>query len=98
MVQVFKILHGYDKVDKNQWFRLANENGVRTRLATSVLNLVKPRCNTDMRTNFFSVRVIERWNSVPDHIKTAKNAGQFKKLYRSFRCNHPRPGGSGKDR
>ncbi len=78
MVQVFKILHGYDKVDKNQWFRLAGEKGVHTRLATGVLNLGKPRCNTDMRTNFFSVGVIERWNSLPDHIKKEKNAGQFK--------------------
>jgi hypothetical protein len=60
MVQVFKILHCYEKADINQWFRLAGENGVRTTLATGVLNLVKPRCNTDMRTNFFSVRVIER--------------------------------------
>jgi hypothetical protein len=53
MVQVYKILHGHDNVNKGQWFNLAGECGVSTRLATGVLNLIKPRCNTEMRVNFF---------------------------------------------
>ncbi len=65
MVQVFKILHGHDNVDKGQWFNMACAWGVRTRLATGVLNLAKPSCNTEIRANFFSVRVTECWNMVP---------------------------------
>jgi hypothetical protein len=80
MVQVFKILHRHDNVDKGQWFNMACERGVRTRLATGVLNLTKPRCNTEIRANFFSVRVKECWNKV-----------HFKKAYRNFRCSRPRP-------
>ncbi len=91
MVQVYKFLHGHYNVDKNQWFRLAAENDTRTRLATGVPNLVKPRFNTEVRKNFFSVRVIECWNSVPDKNKMARNARQFKKLYRAFLCSRPRP-------
>jgi ribonuclease P/MRP protein subunit RPP40 len=91
MVQVYKILHGHDNVDKNQWFRLTSENDTRTRLATGVLNLVKPRFSTEVRKNFFSVRVIDCWNSVPDKIKMARNACQFKRLYRAFRCSRLRP-------
>jgi hypothetical protein len=45
MVQVFKIQHGHDYVDKGQWFNMACEQRVRTRVATGVLNLTKPRCN-----------------------------------------------------
>jgi hypothetical protein len=91
MVQVYKILHGHDNVNKGQWFNLAGERGVSTRLATGVLNLIKPRCNTEMRANFFSVRVTDCWNVVPDEIKMAKSVWQFKKLYKSFRCSRPRP-------
>ncbi len=52
IVQVYKILCGLDNVDKGQWFNLAAERGVSTRLATGVLNLIKPRCNTEIRANF----------------------------------------------
>jgi hypothetical protein len=90
MMQVYKILHGHHRVDKSQWFQLAAGNKMRTRLATGVMNLVKPRFNTDMRKNFFTVRVTESWNNVPDEIKMVKNTWQFKKLYRSFRCSRAR--------
>ncbi len=48
MVQVYKTLHGHDNVDRGKWFKLAGEREVNTRLVTGVLNLFKPRCNTDM--------------------------------------------------
>ncbi len=38
--------------------------------------MVKPRFDTDMRKNFFSVRARESWNKVPDKIKMARNVGQ----------------------
>ncbi len=63
MVQVYKILHGHDRVDKSQWFPLVAGNKMCTRLATGVMNLAKPRFNTDMRKNFFTVRVMESWKT-----------------------------------
>jgi hypothetical protein len=56
---------------------------VRTRLATGVLNLAKPRCNTEIRANFFSVRMTECWNKVPEDSKIAKSVWHFKKAYRN---------------
>jgi hypothetical protein len=47
MVQVYKILHGRDQVDKRQRIWLAAGNETLTRLATGVMNLVKPRFNMD---------------------------------------------------
>jgi hypothetical protein len=49
MVQVYKILNGHDSVEKGQWFRLASDNTVQTWLTTGPLNLLKPRCRTNMR-------------------------------------------------
>jgi hypothetical protein len=37
--------------------------------------------------NFFSVRVVNTWNTIPDMIKMAKNPGQFKRLYKAHRCS-----------
>jgi hypothetical protein len=59
-------------VAKNQWFRLAAGTGWQQESS----NLVKPRFDTDMRKNFFSVRARESWNKVPDKIKMARNVGQ----------------------
>jgi hypothetical protein len=75
MVQIYKIIEGHDSVNKGQWFRLASENTVHTQLTTGPLNLLKLqcKCNMDMRANFFSLRVIDSWNLIPDNIKTAWN-------------------------
>jgi hypothetical protein len=91
MVQVYKTLHGYDRVDKSQWFRLAAGNEMRTRLATGIMNPAKPRFNTDMRRTSLrcKLRRVGK-HSVPDKIKKVKNTWQFKQLYRSFRCSRTR--------
>jgi hypothetical protein len=44
MVQVFKILSD-DRVEKNQWFKMAASGTVNTRQATGPRNLEKPRSN-----------------------------------------------------
>jgi hypothetical protein len=88
MVQVFKILSGHDSVEKNQWFKMAADSGAGTRQAAGPRNLIKPRTNLEIRTNFFSVRVIDNWNLIPAEIKMARNPEQFKKLYRDHRSSH----------
>jgi hypothetical protein len=67
------------------WFKLAAEAPVQTRQAAGLMNIVKPRARLEMRANFFSVRICDRWNGVPDDIKMARSAGQFKQLYKKYR-------------
>jgi hypothetical protein len=57
------------------------------RQAAGPLNLVKPRANLDVRSNFFSVRVVDEWKGIPTEIKMAKNPHQFKKMYKAHRRN-----------
>ena len=86
MIQVFKILHGYDDVNKNTWFSMAGEiNFYRTRLALG-LNIATPRADCDIRRNFFSCRVVDKWNNLPDYIKCATSVNNFKNLYDSWRA------------
>ena len=82
MIQVYKILHNVDKVDENVWFKRANVSSGRvTRLTANPLNLKKKRTNTDVYKNFFSNRVIDLWNNLPDCVKSARNLYTFKKEY-----------------
>ena len=60
MIQVWKILHGQDHVDKNKWFSsayLPRENERPTRMSSDPLNLF-PVGHTEIRRNIFSARII----------------------------------------
>ena len=87
MIETYKILTGKCKVSPETWFCLAKEKdgAVNTRASMGYLNLVLPPVpETDIRKNFFSHRVVPLWNSLPDHIKTAKTTNGFKASYDSF--------------
>jgi ribonuclease P/MRP protein subunit RPP40 len=90
MVQVYKIVTGKDGVNRESWFKMAAEAPVQTRQGAGFMNIVKPRARLEMRANFFSVRVCDSWNEVPDDIKMARSAGQFKQLYKKYRESRPR--------
>ena len=53
-----------------------------TRAAGGKDNIVKSRSSHEFRANFFSNRVVDEWNQLPDTIKGAQSAAQFKRLYR----------------
>ena len=43
--------------------------------------LYKPKTKSELRSNFFTVRVVRIWNDLPDEIKEAKSVTAFKSLY-----------------
>ena len=81
MIQTFKIVNGFDNVDKNTWFKFVGLREQVTRLNQDSLNLVKPVAKLEIRKNFFSHRVIDLWNALPYDVKHARNTVQFKQLY-----------------
>ncbi len=90
MLQVYKILTGKDNVKSECWFRMAAAGTIRTRQAAGVMNILKPRSRLEVRGNFFSVRVADSWNSVPETIKMSRTTGQFKRQYKKYRSSRPR--------
>ncbi len=52
---------------------MAATSTVNTRQAAGLLNLLTPRTNLDLRTNFFSVGVVGEQNVIPSEINMAKN-------------------------
>jgi ribonucleases P/MRP protein subunit RPP40 len=82
MLMVHKIMSNTDAQFHKQWFTMAASERPATRQNTGVKNLVIRRGQHEFRRGFFSLRVAEKWNSLPDHMKNASNAPVFKRLYR----------------
>ena len=79
LIQTFKILRGYDKVEKGTWFTLVGSDVARqTRMTSYKDNLVTKHSWTDLRRNFYSNRVVNLWNNLPTEIKDAKSLNIFK--------------------
>ncbi len=85
MIQVYKILNGHDRVDALQWFNHTYTAERLTRRAADPLNLVRGRSRLELRRNFFSQRVIENWNKVPEALKRARTVDAFKRGYKAVR-------------
>ena len=83
MIQTWRILTGKDRVDPAIWFRLqedqVREGATSTRRHQGYQALL-PRtpARLEMRRNFFSNRVVEPYNSLPDSVKMAISMNSFK--------------------
>ena len=74
-IEVFKIVNGYEDVDKkNMFFKL--KEGSRTRGHKAAL--VKEQWRLDMRKYSFSQRVINEWNKMPNDCVNASSDNMFK--------------------
>ena len=79
LLETFKSVRGISKVDYKQWFQLERDLDRRsTRARSSPLNIVLTRARLDMKKNFFSHRVVESWNSLPDDMRERLNLSSFK--------------------
>ena len=84
LVQPYKIIHGIDDVDRKIWFELYGDTERRvTRTSEQSLCIVASRSNLDIRKHFFSNRIVQQWNALPESIKNARNVKQFKNMYLS---------------
>ena len=73
-IEVFKIVNGYEDIDRNMFFKL--KEGSRTRGHKAAL--VKEQCRLDMRKYSFSQRVINEWNKLPNDCVNASSVNLFK--------------------
>ena len=63
MIQVY--MTGKDKIDREQFFQLADSNyGLRGHS----LKIRKDQPNLDIEKHFFSQRVVNVWNKLPQHV------------------------------
>jgi hypothetical protein len=82
MTEMYKIMSGKSAVEPSIWFEKVNRDGVMTRQAADPLNVKIPAARLELRKNFFSARVCEKWKNLPNEIKNSVNAKSFKASYR----------------
>ena len=75
LIETFKILTGKERIDYKKFLELADATSW---LRWHSLKLYKPRCHTGLRQNFFSVRVINEWNKLPQSVIEAPSVNAFK--------------------
>ena len=78
LMQAFKILKEVDNVDKTTWFHQALPRSHQTRATEGGHHIVLENARLELRRNFFSQRVAEKWNSLPGETKEARTVKEFK--------------------
>ena len=81
MIQVFKIAHNYyDNVTTKNLFKFSDNQKLRGHN----FKIIKQRTNKTKYANFFTNRIVNRWNKLPSEIVNAKSINNFKNLFDSF--------------
>ena len=73
-IEVFKILNGYENIDRNMFFSLKKDSRTRGH----EVKLVKDQCRLDIRKHSFSQRTINEWNKLSTVCVTASSVNMFK--------------------
>ena len=73
-MKFFKILNGYENIDRNIFFSLKKDNRTRGHEVT----LAKDQCRLDIRKYSFSQRTINEWNKLSTDCVTASSVNMFK--------------------
>jgi len=75
LIEVFKILTGKERIDPGTFFQLAD---VTIGLRGHSMKSFKPRCRTTVRQHFFSLRIVNEWNKLPQTVNETTSVNAFK--------------------
>jgi len=77
LIEVFKFVKGFSKVNTSKFFVFSNSTGTRGH----EYKLQKSRSRLNIRKHYFSQRVVDKWNSLPAAIVQAQSVNSFKNMY-----------------
>ena len=89
-IETFKTMNGFNKVKKEDWFVLEEENSRPTRRNAEVTDegvkkkahvLRMEQARLEVRRNFFNVRAARTWNDIPQSVKEKTSVNAFKNAY-----------------
>ena len=75
LIETYKILTGREQVDPSTYFKLSPN----TNLGGNSMKLFKKRPRLLACQNFFSQRVVDNWNNLPNDVIVASSTPAFKK-------------------
>ena len=74
LIEVFRQLKGFSQIEGTGLFQRNNNPNLRGHS----LKLAKPRAKTRRRAQYFSHRIIEGWNKLPEEVVLSNTVGEFK--------------------
>ena len=80
MIEAFKLLKGKANLDYSLFFKLSGDSKVRGH----TYKIVKNSFRLDVRNNFFSNRVVDAWNELPQYVVDAETVHSFKSRLDKF--------------
>jgi len=70
LIETFKILTGREKINKEDFFQLADQTDQTLFEEPYVEAVLAEICRTTIRANSFSMRVVDEWNALPQEFCT----------------------------
>jgi len=77
LIETYKILTGSDRVDSERMFPMVGESRTRD----NSLRIRGKPFRTEVRRNFFTQRMVNVWNSLPQNVDEAKMLSDVKKKF-----------------
>jgi ribonucleases P/MRP protein subunit RPP40 len=77
MIMTYKMLYGLERVDINKLGLIYNNSSRRG----NSKKLLKKGCRLDIRKHSFSMRIIDKWNSLSEEVVTSTTLNSFKNKY-----------------
>ena len=78
LIQVFKIIHGFDNLHRTDFFELHRDSINRPSTRGHEWKIVVPYARTLQRKKFFDIRIITKWNDLPANVVKFQSIGSFK--------------------
>ena len=78
MIETYKIITGKD-VKTGKFFSMAKIRSARNN--THEMKIQKKQCRLEVRRNYYSQRVGQKWNDLPPEEVGAKKTSEFKEKY-----------------
>ena len=78
LIEVFKIVHGFDNLDRSKKFKFKSEAHSYNTIGHNFHVLAK-FANRTLRKGFFDIRVIDDWNGLPWEVVNCQSISSFKR-------------------
>lgn len=82
LLLAYKVINKRCNVDSSKWFKMRETGPRATRAGDDNLRMDRPRTRLELRENFYTVRVTEKWNDLPYKIRAEPTVQRFKAALR----------------
>ena len=84
MIQTWKYLHRQNPGAENLFNMSGDQHERFSRHTSKPWNISRPNARLEVRRNFFTVRCVDRWNSLPHDVQKLDDLNEFKNAYDRF--------------